>query len=89
MTGTAASFGRDCDTTASLAGSIAGALQGASAIRPDWIETVETANEDFFEELEGDPKANFHSMARRLVAVLEREKRAAQERANLLGRILG
>jgi ADP-ribosylglycohydrolase len=85
----AASFGRDCDTTASLAGSIAGALQGASAIRPDWIETVETANEDFFEELEGDPKANFHSMARRLVAVLEREKRAAQERANLLGRILG
>jgi len=50
----AASFGRDCDTTASMAGSIAGAMQGASAIRPDWIQTVEEANRDFFQEVEGD-----------------------------------
>ena len=84
----AASFGRDCDTTASMAGAIAGVMQGASAIRPDWIETVEKANEDFFEEVEGDPKANFHSMAQRLVEAIMAEKQAALNRAGLLGRIL-
>jgi ADP-ribosylglycohydrolase len=85
----AASFGRDCDTTASLAGSLAGALQGAHAIRQDWIETVECANEDFFIEVEGDPKANFQAMARRLVGALEAEHRAAQGRADQLQQLLG
>jgi ADP-ribosylglycohydrolase len=84
----AASFGRDCDTTASMAGSIAGAMQGASAIRPDWIETVEKANEDFFKEVEGDPKANFYSMAQRLVEAIKAEKQAALNRADLLSQIL-
>lgn len=36
-----ASFGRDADALAGYAGSIAGTLQGASAIRQDWIDTVE------------------------------------------------
>jgi ADP-ribosylglycohydrolase len=80
----AASFGRDCDTTASMAGSIAGAMQGANAVRRDWIETVEQANVDFFEEVEGDPQANFHSMARRLVDALRAERRAARQRAAFL-----
>jgi ADP-ribosylglycohydrolase len=84
----AASFGRDCDTTASMVGSIAGALQGASAIRQDWIDTVEKANEDFFEELEGDPSANFFSMAQRLVNALRAERQAAQDRARVLERLL-
>ena len=84
----AASFGRDCDTTASMAGSIAGAMQGASAIRQDWIETVEQANVDFFEEVEGDPQANFHAMAQRLVEALRAEKQAAQARAEELAQIL-
>lgn len=84
----AASFGRDCDTTASMAGSIAGALHGASAIRPDWITTVENANLDFFREVEGDPAANFYSMAQRLVAALRAEKEAALARAGLLGQLL-
>lgn len=75
----AASFGRDCDTTASLAGSVAEAMQGASAIRQDWIETVERANVDFFEEVEGDRQANFRSMAQRLVEA---------PRAEVLGDIL-
>lgn len=83
-----ASFGRDCDTIAGLVGSLAGALQGASAIRSDWIETCERANEDLFVELEGDGRANFHSMARRLVEALRAEQRAAQERAELLQRML-
>jgi ADP-ribosylglycohydrolase len=85
----AASFGRDCDTTASMAGSIAGALQGASAIRQDWIATIEGANQDFFEEVEGDPHANFRSMAQRLVEALRSERRVAHERVTLLDAILG
>ena len=84
-----AGFGRDCDSIASVAGSLAGTLQGASAIRPDWIETVERANEDFFEEVEGDRTANFRSTAERLVGVLQAERRAAEQRAVVLERILG
>lgn len=84
----AASFGRDCDTTASMAGSIAGALQGAAAIRKDWIETVEAVNGDFFEELEGDHRANFLSMAQRLVSAIRAERAAAQARVETLDAIL-
>jgi ADP-ribosylglycohydrolase len=84
-----ASFGRDCDTIASLAGNLAGALQGASAIRPDWIGACETANRDFFLELEGDPSADFRSMATRLVEALKREHQVAQGRVALLEQLLG
>ncbi len=85
----AASFGRDCDTTAGMAGAIAGALHGASAIRPDWIATVEAANADFFEEMEGDRAADFRSMAVRLEAALRAERAAAQARVDLLDEIIG
>jgi ADP-ribosylglycohydrolase len=84
-----ASFGRDCDTIGRAAGCLAGALCGASAIRQDWIETVEKASEEFFEEMEGDPKANFYSMAQRLVAALRAERQAAQDRASVLDEIIG
>ena len=83
-----ANFGRDCDTIGSLAGNIAGVLHGASAIRPEWIEQVEQANVEFFEEVEGDRAANFHSMAERLVTVLGQERQAAEQRARLLGTII-
>lgn len=84
----AASFGRDCDTTASMCGSIAGAMQGASAVRQDWIDTVETANEDFFAEVEGDPKANFKQMAHRIVDALRVEKERTDAHSALLSQIL-
>ncbi len=84
-----ASFGRDADAISSLSGSIAGAMQGASAISPKWVEAVEKANEPLFEEVEGDPTANFFSMAQRLVEALRGEKRAAAERVNVLQKILG
>jgi ADP-ribosylglycohydrolase len=84
-----ASFGRDCDTIARALGCVAAAMQGASAIRPDWIETVEKANEPLFEEIEGDRSANFLSMAQRLVKALRTEVRAAKDRIDLLDRILG
>jgi ADP-ribosylglycohydrolase len=68
-------FGRDSDTITSLVGGIIGAVYGASAFRTEWIEQCERANTDLFEELEGDPDANFESMAMRLVDALEVENK--------------
>jgi len=84
----AASFGRDSDAIATLAGSITGAIRGASEIRRDWIERCEQANTDLFEELEDDPDADFRAMAQRLVAVLGNERRAAEKRAEYLASLL-
>jgi ADP-ribosylglycohydrolase len=83
-----ASFGRDCDTIAGIAGNIAGALRGASAIRSDWVQQVEEANAGFFEELEGDPRANFHSMAVRMAEALQNQREAARGRLQTLDRLL-
>jgi ADP-ribosylglycohydrolase len=83
-----ANFGRDCDTIAAVAGNIAGVLQGASAIRQDWIDTVETGNAAFFEEVEGECNANFYAMAQRMVEALKQEQRSAEERARLLASLL-
>ncbi|MFC1714242.1 ADP-ribosylglycohydrolase family protein [Candidatus Poribacteria bacterium] len=84
----AANFGRDADSIASLTGAIAGAMQGASAIRQDWIETSEKANRAFFEEVAEDTKTSFSSMACRLVEALKSERQAVRERAEFLDRIL-
>jgi ADP-ribosylglycohydrolase len=84
-----ASFGRDCDTIATLAGGLAGALRGAGAIRTDWIADCEAANEDLFVEVEDDPRQNFYAMAERLVEALRSERRSAQARVELLDRIIG
>jgi len=83
-----ASFGRDCDTIGRAIGCIAGAMHGASNIRQDWIETCEKVNEPLFEEIEGDRQANFFSLAQRLVEAMRKEMRTAQQRADMLDRIL-
>lgn len=83
-----ASFGRDCDTIARAVGCLAGAMHGASAIRQNWIETVEKVNEPLFEDIEGDRGANFRSMAQRLVAALRAERQAAQARVTMLEQLL-
>lgn len=80
----AASFGRDADTIASLVGSVFGAVRGASALPDDLVAACESANREFFEELEGDPDADFRSMADRLVVSLERERRNARAWARLV-----
>jgi ADP-ribosylglycohydrolase len=85
----AANFGRDCDTIATIVGCLGGALTGAAAIRQDWIETCEQANRDLFEELDGDPQANFYTTAGRLHSALLCEKARAEERVRLLESILG
>jgi ADP-ribosylglycohydrolase len=83
----AANFGRDCDTIATIAtiaGCLGGALYGAPALRKQWIEIVEAANCDLFQELEGDPSANFRTVAERLVETLYNEQKIAAKRARFL-----
>jgi ADP-ribosylglycohydrolase len=84
-----ASFGRDADTIASVLGGLAGALRGAGAIRPDWIEQCEHANRAFLAEAEGRPGASFHSMAERIVGALAAERDRARRRADALSSMLG
>jgi ADP-ribosylglycohydrolase len=81
-------FGRDCDTIGSFTGILAGALQGAGAIRQDWIHTVEGANEDLFEFMENDKEANFRSQAVRLMEALDKERNKAQARLDFLNQNL-
>jgi hypothetical protein len=83
-----ASFGRDADTIASVLGGLAGALRGASRIRPEWISTCEQANREFFAEVEGDPEANFRATAERLVDALRAERQRLRTREELLGALL-
>lgn len=82
-------YGRDSDAIATVAGSVAGALQGASNIREGWKTQCEERNQDFFEELEDDPDANFEYMADRLVDCIAHEYRKAGRRHNRLGTLLG
>jgi ADP-ribosylglycohydrolase len=84
-----ANFGRDCDTIASLVGNIVGAMHGASALEREWVDTVEKANADFFEELEGDPSRDIRSMAARLVSALKGTRQRYAERVQALDRLLG
>jgi hypothetical protein len=84
-----ASFGRDCDTIANLVGCIAGAMAGASAVRPEWVEQVETANAPIFQELHGDANRNFRAMAEHMVVALRAEAERSRTRAVLLDGLLG
>ncbi len=42
---TAVNMGRDADTTAAVAGALAGATRGASSIPPDWAAAIGPARE--------------------------------------------
>lgn len=83
-----ASFGRDADTIAGLLGNISGALNGATSFRQEWINQCEKANEEFFEELHGNPDHNFATMATRLESALNEERQRAAERAATLDELL-
>jgi ADP-ribosylglycohydrolase len=73
-----ASVGRDADTICTLLGGLGGALCGASAIRPDWIEQSEAANRGFFDEV--GPGTSFLSTAHDLVGAIgaQRDKTRAR-----------
>jgi ADP-ribosylglycohydrolase len=68
-----ANFGRDADTIASMAGAIAGALQGADAFPTDWLAKVE-----------GEADRSQQNLAERLVAVIEQRLAATLARLNTL-----
>ena len=40
----AANYGRDNDSIAGMGGAIAGALHGIDALRPEWVDTINSAN---------------------------------------------
>jgi len=69
-----ANYGRDCDSIAGMAGAIAGALHGASAIRSTWIEQVQQANRVDFSALAG-------SLAALVVALHEKHMNEATRKA--------
>jgi ADP-ribosylglycohydrolase len=85
----AANFGRDCDTIATIAGGLAGALYGTHGINPDWITVCEHANADLFESLEGDASLNFHAMAQRLVRAFHNTAAAVSARMSTIEQIIG
>ena len=37
-------YGRDNDSIAGMGGAIAGALHGSDALRPEWVEQINSAN---------------------------------------------
>ena len=78
----AANYGRDNDSIAGMAGAIAGALHGDRAIRPEWIETIKTANRADLDPL----AAGLAGLARELQ---QRQLAAAQHRDRSFARLFG
>jgi ADP-ribosylglycohydrolase len=81
----AASFGRNCDAIAGIAGSIVGTLSGASAIPDEWISQCEAVNDTTFQTTGFD---SFKKMAEAIINALETERRAARTRERELSSIL-
>lgn len=78
----AANYGRDNDSIASIAGTIAGALHGDGAIRPEWIARIDAAN-----RIDLDPYAA--GLARLAVALQERQITVAETRAGWFAALTG
>jgi ADP-ribosylglycohydrolase len=62
----AANYGRDCDSIASMAGAIAGALHGDGVIRPTWTARIDEVN-----------RVDIGAVARDLAALAERLQQRA------------
>ncbi len=76
----AANYGRDNDSTAAMAGAIAGVLHGDGAIRPAWTERINDAS-----------RVNFDPLARDLAALAsrlqQRQLAEAQKRDRVFRRL--
>ena len=66
-----ANFGRDADTIASMAGALAGAFAGVSALNRAWVDRIEAG---------GDDQAH---LAEELVALIRLRQREAAHLASL------
>ena len=71
-------FGRDNDSSAGIAGAIAGALNGAGAIPQEWVELVETVNEG----------PTFLELAKGICAIIEAEFSQQKQMVEDLGALL-
>ena len=83
-----ASFGRDCDTISKIVGNIVGSLYGANTLRQGWIEDVEAANRDLFDEVGGNIHYDFKTMAERLENAIQSECDRHRSRADELQLLL-
>ena len=72
-----ANYGRDCDTTACMAGYLAGAFQGLDAIPADWVEKVEKAN----------PEADMLQISEGVARALSNERRRMQNLYQMIERM--
>ena len=69
----AANFGRDCDTIAGIAGSIAGAYKGIKAIPKEWVNTVKKAN----------PEPDIEKLAQGIIKAIENNIKEVKEQVRL------
>ena len=75
-------YGRDNDSIAGMGGAIAGALHGVDALRPEWVETINSAN-----RIDLNPiAADMAGLARKLQA---EQLAAAQSRQDAFARLGG
>ncbi|MER7462538.1 ADP-ribosylglycohydrolase family protein [Streptomyces sp. NPDC097981] len=72
----AVNYGRDCDSIATMAGAVAGALSGASAVPPPWAKQVAEAS-----RLDLHAPASALAAVAREVFALDRARRRAHESA--------
>jgi len=72
-----ANFGRDADTIATMVGGLAGALRGAEALRPEWVQKAENG-----------AGASYRSTVDRLLELLEERRDQARQYAATLDQLL-
>lgn len=75
-----ANYGRDCDSIAGMAGTLAGALHGFGAIRPSWVEAIDRENRCDLRPLARD-------LAALAVTLQERQLATAQARAQVFAQM--
>ena len=75
----AANLGRDCDSSACIAGEIAGALAGIEALPAHWVQQVNVAN----------PKPSLPEVARQVTETLLRMRDDERARVDALTALAG
>jgi ADP-ribosylglycohydrolase len=78
----ATNYGRDNDSIAGMAGSIAGAIHGDSVIRPAWIDQVRSANRINLDPVSSD-------LASLAIRLQRRQLEAAEDRSAMFDRLAG
>lgn len=71
-------YGRDKDSYASVAGALAGALNGVDAIPPEWIPPV----------VEGNPEVDMHAYSLKLTELIQADYQRLRADADDLGALL-